>query len=209
MTATEELVVVGAENLGFGPGQRGRAKNGAGEIYGEADLSHGPALTELIVEGRGDFLRIVTDEHLRDDAGKITLVGIEKCLRFGCDGIGDALVKEGLLALQEVFLVAEGANGEPGQSKARRNDSEQQNEGNFFHAIRVSCCFPILAVAAVLVKCKVSRKTEGQPRIHTDKHGWKNSTRIFTNFHEFSISHFRWQLSGQRRREPSWICPIP
>jgi hypothetical protein len=73
-----------------------------------------------------------------------------------------------LLALQQVFLIAEGTNRKPGQSKARRNDRKQQNQGNFFHSIRVNCCFPILALVVAQVKSKVSRNQKG---LTTDAHG--------------------------------------
>jgi hypothetical protein len=62
-----------------------------------------------------------------------------------------------LLALQEIFLIAERANREPGERKTGRDDSEQKNHGNFFHLDLASCCSPILALVAAVVKSKVSR----------------------------------------------------
>src|SRR5215813_8747868 len=95
-------------------------------------------------------------EHQTDDADKFPLIRIQERLRFSRNVIGDALVKEGLLALQEIFLIAEGANREPRQRETGRDDSEQEYQGNFFHSNRASCCFPILALVMALVKPKVS-----------------------------------------------------
>ena len=57
----------------------------------------------------------------------------EGVLNAGGNGVGNALVEQGLLAFQKELLVAQRTDGQPSQNEARHKDSEDKNERDFLH----------------------------------------------------------------------------
>src|SRR5207249_12177544 len=94
-------------------------------------------------ERTSNFNRFAAGQQRLDLAGKLALLPSDQTVGLSGDLIGDALVEERLLAFEHHLLVAQRANRQPGQHEARHEDSQEEDERDFFHrSVRSSAFSP-------------------------------------------------------------------
>ena len=64
---------------------------------------------------------------------ELELAGVEVGFRVAGEAVGEALVKERLLAFEDELLVAQRAHGEPREQQARQEHREHEEERDTFH----------------------------------------------------------------------------
>jgi hypothetical protein len=134
---SEKAPVVVAKHLRFRPRVRRGRKNFSRQCDAKTDFGERPAPADFIVELRCDFARAAVAGETFDLRTEI-LLPLREIVRDALrERVGDALVKERLLAFDEELLVAQRAHGQPGEHEARQDDGEHKDECDFFHLCSV------------------------------------------------------------------------
>ncbi len=131
--AREERLILPSEHLAFvATGQR-RARQRAAERYNKAHIRERPVAAQVIVELQRDCGWLPFAAEGFNMLRKLALLLGNLLLHLLRERIGDALIKQRPLAFEHKLLIAQRTHGQPRQHKARRDNRENEDDGNFPH----------------------------------------------------------------------------